>query len=195
MSSDMLDSASRNLYIWSATHLSYSLDPRAGNCSSRKSNLALKTADHLTWCSGAGVPLMAAGGGAGVITIWNLEVRRLHTVIKDAHDGPLMTLHFFPGEPLLMSSAADNSVKQWVFDSADNTARLLKFRSGHSAPPTCIKHYGEGLRCGRLPLTCCAAAQAVGCPQQCMPAAIVYLTYCFLIYHCIAQPVIESRVD
>ena len=35
-------------------------------------------------CDGAGgnVPLMAAGGGAGVITVWNLEERRLHTIVK-----------------------------------------------------------------------------------------------------------------
>ncbi len=62
--------------------------------------------------AGVGVPLMAAGGGAGAITVWNLETRRLHTVIRDAHDAPLLSLHFFPGEPRLMSSAGDNSLKQ-----------------------------------------------------------------------------------
>ena len=45
-----------------------------------------------------------------------------------------------------MSSAADNSVKQWLFDAADGTGRLLRFRSGHSAPPTCLAHYGDGKR-------------------------------------------------
>lgn len=55
-------------------------------------------ARHLsTAVAGAGVPLMAAGGGAGVVTVWNLEKRRLHTLIRDAHDGPLVSLHFFPG--------------------------------------------------------------------------------------------------
>ena len=42
--------------------------------------------------AGAGVPLMAAGGGAGVVTVWNLEERRLATVIRDAHDAPLVPL-------------------------------------------------------------------------------------------------------
>lgn len=64
--------------------------------------------------------------------------------LQDAHDGPLTSLYFFPGEPLLMSGAADNSLKQWLFDSMDGTARLLRFRSGHSAPPTCLKFYGTG---------------------------------------------------
>ena len=47
--------------------------------------------------AGAGVPLMAAGGGAGAVTVWNLEERRLHTIIRDAHDAPVTQLHFFPG--------------------------------------------------------------------------------------------------
>ena len=36
--------------------------------------------------TGSGVPLMAAGGGAGVITVWNLNERRLHTIIKVMSD-------------------------------------------------------------------------------------------------------------
>ncbi|GLI63849.1 hypothetical protein VaNZ11_006952 [Volvox africanus] len=98
----------------------------------------------LSFRTGAGLPLMAAGGGGGAVTVWNLEERRLHTVIRDAHDGQLLSLHFFPGEPLLMSSAADNAIKHWVFDSADAMPRLLRFRAGHGAPPTLVRHYGEG---------------------------------------------------
>lgn len=52
---------------------------------------------HIAFRTGAGVPLMAAGGGAGVVTVWNLEQRRLHTMVRDAHDAPLVSLHFFPG--------------------------------------------------------------------------------------------------
>lgn len=29
--------------------------------------------------------------------MWNLEERRLHTIIRDAHDAPVTQLHFFPG--------------------------------------------------------------------------------------------------
>lgn len=95
---------------------------------------------------GVGIPLLAAGGGAGVITIWNLEEKQIHTILRDAHDAPLQSLHFFPGEPRLMSSAADNSIKQWLLDSEDGAARLLRFRAGHSAPPAVLRHYGNGDR-------------------------------------------------
>lgn len=106
--------------------------------------------------AGVGIPLMAAGGGAGAVTIWNLEERRLHTVISEAHDAPITALHFFPGEPRLMSAGRDNALKQWVLDSADGAARLLRFRSGHAAPPTCLMHYGEaGTRLLSAGAPCC----------------------------------------
>ncbi len=57
-----------------------------------------------------------------------------------------------------MSAAADNSLKHWLFDSADGTARLLRFRSGHSAPPSCLKFYGTGnklLSAGKTRTDCC----------------------------------------
>lgn len=47
--------------------------------------------------TGAGLPLLAAGGTAGVLTIWNLEENKLHTVLKDAHNGPVCALAFFTG--------------------------------------------------------------------------------------------------
>lgn len=49
-----------------------------------------------------------------MVALWNLEQRCLHHVVRDAHDAPLLGLHFFAGEPRLMSSGADNSIKQWV---------------------------------------------------------------------------------
>ncbi|VFQ89188.1 unnamed protein product [Cuscuta campestris] len=91
-----------------------------------------------------GQPLLASGGSSGVITIWNLEKRRLQSVIKEAHDCSVISLHFFANEPVLLSSSSDNSIKMWIFDTTDGDPRLLRFRSGHSAPPSCIKYYANG---------------------------------------------------
>eukprot|EP00898_Chlorokybus_atmophyticus_P000527 jgi/Chlat1/1475/Chrsp12S02073 len=93
-----------------------------------------------------GMPVMAAAGDDGAVTLWHLEQKKLHAVIKDAHDGPVTSLFFFPQEPVLMSAAKDNAIKHWMFDTPDGEGRLLRFRSGHSAPPTCIRHYGESGR-------------------------------------------------
>ncbi|KAL2230430.1 UNVERIFIED_CONTAM: WD repeat-containing protein 36 [Sesamum indicum] len=92
-----------------------------------------------------GQPLLASGGSSGVITIWNLETKRFHSVIKEAHDCSVVSLHFFAREPVLMSSSADNSIKMWIFDTSEgDPPRLLRFRSGHSAPPLCIRFYANG---------------------------------------------------
>nr|XP_043610060.1 U3 small nucleolar RNA-associated protein 21 homolog [Erigeron canadensis] len=91
-----------------------------------------------------GQPLLASGGSSGVISIWNLEKRRLQSVIRDAHDSSVISLHFFANEPVLMSTSADNSIKMWIFDTTGGDPRLLRFRSGHSAPPLCIRFYANG---------------------------------------------------
>ncbi|XP_024544156.1 WD repeat-containing protein 36 [Selaginella moellendorffii] len=93
-----------------------------------------------------GHAFLAAGGSSGAISIWDLEKKKLQTVINDAHDSEVASLHFLANEPVLMSNSKDNSLKMWIFDSLDGDARLLRYRSGHSAPPTCIRYYGEG-RC------------------------------------------------
>ncbi|KAG6740116.1 hypothetical protein POTOM_057753 [Populus tomentosa] len=91
-----------------------------------------------------GQPLLASGGSSGVISIWNLEKRKLQSVVREARDSSIISLHFLANEPVLMSSSADNSIKMWVFDTTDGDPRLLLFRSGHSAPPLCIRFYANG---------------------------------------------------
>ncbi|CAK7345802.1 unnamed protein product [Dovyalis caffra] len=58
-----------------------------------------------------GQPLLASGGSSGVISIWNLEKRKLQSVVREAHDSSIISLHFSANEPALMSSSADNSIK------------------------------------------------------------------------------------
>jgi hypothetical protein len=67
----------------------------SGICAVCKASKALSS-PVIIWCGSC--------THAGVITVWDLEQRRLHTVIKDAHDAPVVSLHFFAGEPLLMSA-------------------------------------------------------------------------------------------
>lgn len=98
-----------------------------------------------------GVPTLATGCSSGVVHIWDLERRRLGATLAHAHDDAVRTVHFLTNEPVLVTSGADNSIKMWIFDLADGTARLLRSRSGHSAPPTKIRYYGNGqqlLSCG-----------------------------------------------
>ena len=96
--------------------------------------------------TGQGEPVLAVAGDSGTVSVWSLEKRRLRTLVTGAHDGAATSAHFFSGSPILMTGGADNAVKQWIFDNRDGSARLLKFRAGHSAPPTHVAFYGEGTR-------------------------------------------------
>ncbi|CAH0521881.1 unnamed protein product [Peronospora belbahrii] len=89
-------------------------------------------------------PLAVSGSRSGDIAVWNLQSKRLESVITAAHDGAVVSLQFLANEPLLLSSGTDNSIKLWIFDHLNGgTARLLKSREGHHAPPTRIRYYGN----------------------------------------------------
>lgn len=77
-----------------------------------------------------GQPLLASGGSSGVICIWNLEKRRLQTVIREAHDGSIVSLHFFANEPVLMSSSTDNSIKVRNVASSNFLMDISKYSKG-----------------------------------------------------------------
>ncbi|RDB22141.1 U3 small nucleolar RNA-associated protein 21 [Hypsizygus marmoreus] len=91
-----------------------------------------------------GHPILASASSAGHIALWDLNSggRLLH-LIRGAHDGAISAVEWVPGQPVLISSGEDNSVKQWLFDSPTAAPRLLKFRSGHHAPPHLIRYYGN----------------------------------------------------
>ncbi|RSH91126.1 hypothetical protein EHS25_010302 [Saitozyma podzolica] len=91
-----------------------------------------------------GPPILATGSSAGSIAMWDLSQggKSVH-VQTHAHEQGVAGLEWVTGQPLLVSSSGDNSVKQWLFDSPTAVPRLLKFRGGHHAPPAVIRYYGE----------------------------------------------------
>ncbi|KAF8350478.1 Utp21 specific WD40 associated putative domain-containing protein [Amanita rubescens] len=91
-----------------------------------------------------GQPILASASSAGHIAIWDLnEGGRLLHMIRGAHDGAISSIEWIPGQPVIISSGEDNSVKQWFFESPTAIPRLLKYRSGHHAPPHLIRYYGD----------------------------------------------------
>ncbi|KAI0224591.1 rRNA-processing protein utp21 [Massospora cicadina] len=87
---------------------------------------------------------MASASMNGDIAIWDLDSRKLFHVIKRAHTGNIPSIQYLNHQNLLVSSGADNSLKQWIFDGHDHMPRLFKSRGGHSAPPTQIRYYHGG---------------------------------------------------
>jgi WD40 repeat protein len=57
-------------------------------------------------------PILASASSAGHIALWDLNAggRLLH-IIRGAHDGAVSAVEWVPGQPVLISSGEDNSVK------------------------------------------------------------------------------------
>ena len=129
-----------------------------------------------------GINTLVSGSPSGDVAVWDLDRRRLASVIRQAQHGPVTGLQvrklitkatlqhiigkravggatnlfgfsyyvlisfskFLPSQPLLLSSGPDNALKMWIFDQSDGSARLLRSRCGHSAPPTRVRFWSRG---------------------------------------------------
>ncbi|KAI0484737.1 Utp21 specific WD40 associated putative domain-containing protein [Xylariaceae sp. FL0804] len=96
--------------------------------------------------------MATATDASGDITFWDLnEGGRIMGVLRSAHnppaqDGPLVRggvsrIEFLAGQPVIVTSGRDNSLKTWIFDETPFSPipRQLHTRSGHSAPVTCLR--------------------------------------------------------
>ncbi len=82
---------------------------------------------------------LLAGLGAALLAPGRLEVPDHLFKVGQAVTG--VTLGAYPA---LVDKT--DSVALRLFDSPDGSARLLRHRSGHSAPPAVVRHYGDGNR-------------------------------------------------
>eukprot|EP00301_Raphidiophrys_heterophryoidea_P003121 c11420_g1_i2.p1 GENE.c11420_g1_i2~~c11420_g1_i2.p1 ORF type:complete len:1037 (+),score=314.16 c11420_g1_i2:88-3111(+) len=87
------------------------------------------------------IPQLAVGCSSGDVVVWNLETRKLATIIQKAQDSDVSTCVFLVAQPILVTAASDNALKMWIFDQSDDSARLLRSRDGHSSPPTTLHYY------------------------------------------------------
>ena len=66
-----------------------------------------------------------------------------------AHDGAIASAHFLRGRAeLLTAGASDNALRMWSCDRAGGAPRPLRVRSGHAAPPVCVRFHADGSNVG-----------------------------------------------
>ncbi|KAF7118999.1 hypothetical protein CNMCM5793_008639 [Aspergillus hiratsukae] len=92
--------------------------------------------------------LATASVESGDITLWDLNnTGRVTGVLRNAHRTVqyeaafgINCVDFLDGQPLLVSTGKDNSLRTWIFDETPFSPipRQLHFRSGHSAPVTAL---------------------------------------------------------
>jgi U3 small nucleolar RNA-associated protein 21 len=88
---------------------------------------------------------------SGDITFWDLNKGgRIMGVLRGAHNPPshnrdvrggVSKVEFLAGQPVIVSSGLDNSLKSWIFDESpfSPVPRILHMRSGHAAPVRCLQ--------------------------------------------------------
>lgn len=84
----------------------------------------------------------------GDVTLWDLNKGgRVIGILRNAHNPPssrhgvmggISKIEFLNGQPVMITSGRDNSLKSWIFDENRFTPipRILHVRSGHAAPVT-----------------------------------------------------------
>ena len=65
--------------------------------------------------SADGHPIMATGSAVGHIALWDLEERKLKSQMRDSHMTSVMGMQCLPNEPLMVTSAADNTHKVTLY--------------------------------------------------------------------------------
>ncbi|VDM39838.1 unnamed protein product [Toxocara canis] len=86
---------------------------------------------------------MISAGENGMLAVWDLNERRLMGQMPSAHQRSITALYFLVGEPLMVSSGTDNTLKTWIFDMGDGMPRQLVVLEGHSMPLTDVKFNGR----------------------------------------------------
>ncbi|CAD6195675.1 unnamed protein product [Caenorhabditis auriculariae] len=74
----------------------------------------------------------------GSMAVWNLEKEELIGKVLNIHKAAVQLLHFVPGEPVMITTSTDNSMRTWIFDGADGMPRQLVILEGHSEPVTSL---------------------------------------------------------
>ena len=120
------------------------------NASEPISSISFRTDELGAGDDGRKAGVMATAGlDNGDVTFWDLNGGgRVMGILRGAHNPPsdagavvgggVSKVEFLPGQPVIVTSGLDNSLKSWIFDETPYSAipRILHSRSGHAAPVT-----------------------------------------------------------
>ncbi|PHH91184.1 hypothetical protein CDD83_1419 [Cordyceps sp. RAO-2017] len=95
--------------------------------------------------------MATATAATGDVTFWDLNGGgRVMGVLRSAHNPPsrhgrvvpggVSKIEFLVGQPVIVTSGQDNSLKSWIFDTTpfSPVPRILHSRSGHAGPVSCL---------------------------------------------------------
>lgn len=89
-----------------------------------------------------GAPVLASTTASGALALWNLGSKALQALVTSAHDAAIAFAAWLPHQAAILTAGADNAVHIWQVDKLDGVPRVLRSRSGHTAPPRMLRYYG-----------------------------------------------------
>lgn len=106
-----------------------------------KERRATHAVHHLAFRTDGDESLVSADA-EGNFFVWDLNERLVRSEAYRVHVAGASLAEFLPGEPVLVTTGADNAVKIHIFDAVGGEARVLRSREGHSLPPTIVRFCG-----------------------------------------------------
>ena len=86
---------------------------------------------------------LVAGSASSAIVIYDLQTRRIQSILDSAHSGSVTAIHALSGLPMFVSSGSDNAITVWIFEQNSTGCRMLRERRGMSGVINSIAVYGE----------------------------------------------------
>ncbi|KOS17816.1 U3 small nucleolar RNA-associated protein 21 -like protein [Escovopsis weberi] len=128
------------------------LQVEAGNPEAPVTSISFRTDGMGAGMDGRKDGVMATATAAtGDVTFWDLNGgARVMGVLRSAHNPPahdgfevrggVSKIEFLVGQPVIVTSGRDNSLKSWIFDETpfSPVPRILHSRSGHAGPVNCL---------------------------------------------------------
>ncbi|KAK5998621.1 U3 small nucleolar RNA-associated-like protein [Cladobotryum mycophilum] len=128
------------------------LQIEAGNPDAPVTSISFRTDGMGAGMDGRKDGVMATATAAtGDVTFWDLNSgARIMGVLRSAHNPPshdghdvrggVSKVEFLVGQPVIVTSGRDNSLKSWIFDESpfSPVPRILHSRSGHAGPVNCL---------------------------------------------------------
>ncbi|KYF46612.1 WD domain, G-beta repeat-containing protein [Toxoplasma gondii TgCatPRC2] len=131
--------------------------------------------------------VLVSGAKNGDLVVWSLDGGRFLGSLDNAHEGPIRSLQFYAGQPILVSSGEDNSLVMWIFDQPTGLPRELKSRRGHIGPVGFMSFY-DGIQEGTELLT---TSTLRGCGRVARTSLIRHQQNCVFSAKCFRKKAIE----
>jgi len=106
-------------------------------------------------------PFLASSSTLGHISLWDLERRRLATVLSDCHAGTVSGMRFLQSRPMMLTSGTDNALK---VPSAPARRYWIRYRCRSFVAPNAVNGFNHVVCRKHIHPFCCLPTRTLDIP-------------------------------